>query len=412
MNIKLARTIDHFLGIFICFVLSAVEDLKKHLFCKERTKVSPEKILFLGLSEIGSAILAVPAILKTKERYPDAEIYFWIFKENVDILYLLDFVPKDNIIVMRSRNIFVLLVDAFRSLRKIKKENIDTVIDMELFSRFSSILSYLSGAKTRVGFFKGKAKGPYRGNLHTHKVIYNPSIHISRNFDFLVDSFKFSSKNSSLARQQQEKGAFKLPKIYINEQENEKILYKLQAMNSSINKKSKIVIMHIGFKDKIYIRRWPVERYQELIQRVLQDKNVFVVVVGLGSIERRAELLKHQRCLNLIGKTTIRELLTLFSISQVLISHDSGVVHIASLTDIYIIALFGPETPLLYEPLVENKKIFYKGLTCSPCLSAFNHRNSACKDNKCMQAITVEEIYGIAKKYINTEYNVDKNKKD
>jgi len=406
MNIKIARIIDRFLGVFICSILSVIESCRKHLFCKERTKASPKKILFLGLSEIGSAILAVPAITTTKERYPDAEIYFWIFKENADVLYLLGFIPKDNIIVMRSRNIFILFVDILRNLRKIRKEKIDTIIDMELFSRFSSILSYLSGAKTRVGFFKGKAKGLYRGDLHTHKVTYNPSVHISRNFKFLVDSLK------PFARVQQEAGAFKLPKIPIAGQEREKIIHKLQAINGSINKKSKIVIMHIGFEDKIYIRRWPAKRYRELIRRILQDKNVFIVIIGLGSAERGEGFFKHQRCLNLIGKTTIRQLLTLFSISQVLISHDSGIVHIASLTNVYIIALFGPETPLLYAPLAENKKILYKGLTCSPCLSAFNHRNSACKYNKCMQAITVEEIYDIVKEYISTEYNGDKNKKD
>ena len=386
MNIKFARTIDHFLGILICFVLSTVEDFKKRLFCKKRVKVSPEKILFLGLSEIGSAILAIPAIMKTKERYPDAEIYFWIFKENADTLYLLDFVPKDNIIVMRSRNIFILFVDAFRNLRKIKKENIDTIVDIELFSRFSSILSYLSGAKTRIGFYKGKRKGPYRGNLHTHRVIYDPSIHISKNFELLVDSLKTSTK------QWQEIDSFKLPKISLNNEERRKIIDKLKSINSSVNENSKIVIMHVGFEDKIHIRRWPVKYYLELIQRVLQSENVFVVVVGLGSAGRKVNLFQHQRCVSFIGKTTIRELLALFSISQVLVSHDSGVVHIASLTNIDIIALFGPETPKLYAPLTSRKIIFYSNLACSPCITAYS-RSSTCKDNQCLKRITVEEVY-------------------
>jgi hypothetical protein len=56
------------------------------------------------------------------------------------------------------------------------------------------------------------------------------------------------------------------------------------------------------------------------------------------------------------------------------------------------IVLFGPETPKLYEPL-GNSRAIYAGLACSPCVSAHNHRRTACTDNVCMQAITVEEVY-------------------
>ena len=271
---------------------------------------------------------------------------------------------------------------------------------MELFSRFSTILSYLSGAKIRVGFCKGKTKGPYRGNLHTRKVIYNPSLHMSRNFEFLVNSLELSSKDIPLIEKLQNTNTFELPKILSSDTEREKIIHKLQAINSSISRESKIVIMHVGFKDKIYIRRWPVEHYLELIQLVLQDKNVFIVLIGLKSTDRKTRLFKHQRCLNLIGKTTIKELLALFSISGVLISHDSGIVHVASLTDINIVVLFGPETPVLYTPLTSNKTVLYSSLDCSPCISAYNNRRSSCKNNKCLEMITVDQVYEAARKYI------------
>ena len=94
----------------------------------------------------------------------------------------------------------------------------------------------------------------------------------------------------------------------------------------------------------------------------------------------------------------MQELISLFSISKVIVGHDGGLIHLASLTDIFIIALYGPETPLLYEPLSKNKKIIYKKFSCSPCLSAYNHRNSICKNNKCMQAIGVNEVYNGALK--------------
>jgi len=71
-------------------------------------------------------------------------------------------------------------------------------------------------------------------------------------------------------------------------------------------------------------------------------------------------------------------------------------VHLASLTEINIIALFGPEAPLLYKPLSDKSIILYKDFACSPCLSAYNYRSSACKDNICLRAITVDEVYNQA----------------
>jgi hypothetical protein len=53
--------------------------------------------------------------------------------------------------------------------------------------------------------------------------------------------------------------------------------------------------------------------------------------------------------------------------------------------------MFGPETPLLFGPLGGDTRVIWKRLACSPCVSAFNHRNTPCKDNVCMQAITVDE---------------------
>lgn len=400
MNFYVAKKIDHFIGVPVCFFFSFFERLKKVFFPRKGTNELPKKILFIELSEIGSVILSYSAVEKAKKEYQNADIYFWIFKENSEILCLLDFIPYDNILLMRSRNIFVLFIDILRNLRKIQREKIDTVIDMELFSRFSSILGYLSRARIRVGFHEHGMKGAYRGGLHTRKVIYNPRIHISRNFESLVDSLKFSSEHTPLIGKQQQEQVSKLPEINIDEREKEKILHRLQEVNSSINEKSKIVIMHIGFEDKVYIRRWPVKCCLELLQRVLQSQNVFVVIIGLGSENRGTELFKHERCLNLIGKTTIRELLALFSISQVLVSHDSGIVHVASLTNINIVVLFGPETPALYRPLAGNIKIFYKNLECSPCLTAFNQRISNCENNICITSITVDEVYGEVNKII------------
>jgi ADP-heptose:LPS heptosyltransferase len=92
------------------------------------------------------------------------------------------------------------------------------------------------------------------------------------------------------------------------------------------------------------------------------------------------------------GRTTLREVLVLYTLADVLVTNDSGPGHFASLTGIDSIVLFGPETPLLFGPLGPHSQAVTANLACSPCLSAYNHRFSPCRFNACMHAISVDDV--------------------
>ena len=104
--------------------------------------------------------------------------------------------------------------------------------------------------------------------------------------------------------------------------------------------------------------------------------------------------------MNFAGKTTFFELIALYGIAHILITNDSGPVHFSVMTDIKTFAFFGPETPKLYGPLGKNCRVFYTNYSCSPCISAFNRRKSPCTDNRCLQAITVEDVFAEVRKLI------------
>ena len=103
------------------------------------------------------------------------------------------------------------------------------------------------------------------------------------------------------------------------------------------------------------------------------------------------------RATSVAGQTTLRELLTLYTLANVLVTNDSGPGHFASLTPVHAIVLFGPETPRLFGPLAHpgapSTTVIWKELACSPCVSVFNHRLSPCRNNVCMQSITVDEVF-------------------
>ena len=109
--------------------------------------------------------------------------------------------------------------------------------------------------------------------------------------------------------------------------------------------------------------------------------------------ERIVADINDPRCVCLAGKTTLRQLLVLYHLSRVLVTNDSGPAHFATLTPIRIITMFGPETPVAFGARTPRNEILWKGIACSPCVSAYNDRQSACRDNVCMQGITVDQVF-------------------
>jgi len=106
--------------------------------------------------------------------------------------------------------------------------------------------------------------------------------------------------------------------------------------------------------------------------------------------------------IDLTGYTrTVLELIILFHLGSLLITNDGGPGHFASLTPIPSIIFFGPETPTLYGPLDHKSVTFHAPLSCSPCLTAYNHRNSPCDGNNlCLKSIPPGDVLAKARRLL------------
>lgn len=403
MNVGFMRSVDRKIGVPLCFFLSCVHGLRR-IFSKPKLIREPEKIIFIELSEMGSMVLAYSLFKKTKELFPKAELYFLTFLENRYAVDILGIIPEENVIAVSSRSFFSFFFSSFRALRKIRRLKISLALDMELFARFTAILGYLSGARNRVGYFKYHNEGLYRGNFLTHKVAFNPHIHMSQNLLNLIYALSSSLQDAPLTKRSLSEEDIVIPRIQANQDSRMRILKKLQEENKDLMLDKKIVLLNPNVSDIIPVRRWPLENYIELAKRLLQDEGVFILITGVRSEkehgDRLCEAVDSKRCLNLAGKTTFFELIDLYHLADILITNDSGPVHFSVMTDIKTVAFFGPESPGLYGPLGKNCRVFYSGYSCSPCLSAFNHRKSPCTDNSCLKAITVAEVYKEVKELI------------
>lgn len=403
MNIDLMRGIDRNVGIPLCFLFSIVHSFLK-LFKKPIYIKHPKKILFIAMSEMGSIVLAYSLFKKSKELYPEASLYFLTFKETRNAVDVLNFFQDENIITIESKNLLSFLSSSITAIKKLRKENIDIVLDMELFARFTALLSYIIGAKNRIGYHKYTNEGLYRGNFLTHKVPFNPHIHIAYNMLNLIYAVKSSLDSIPLTKFPYRKKDVLIPKVEMPSGGKKAVLSKLSTEYNEVLQAEKLILVNPNASDIIPIRRWPLEKYVGLIKLLLKHERIYVIITGIESEREKAaqicQEIGSKKCINFAGKTTFSELIELYHVADILITNDSGPVHFSSMTDIKTFVFFGPETPKLYGPLDKDAHVFYSNFSCSPCVSAFNHRKSPCNNNECLKAISVQSVYQEISKFL------------
>jgi ADP-heptose:LPS heptosyltransferase len=159
----------------------------------------------------------------------------------------------------------------------------------------------------------------------------------------------------------------------------------------------RLVLVNANASELLPQRRWPAAHFVALIGQVLAEFDD-VLVLLIGASEDRATTaaiageVGDARCVDVAGRFALAELPALFSVSTLLVSNDSGPAHFAAVGPLPVIALFGPETPVLFRPL-GNARVITAGLPCSPCVNAGNQRRTRCTDNQCMKRIGVAEVF-------------------
>ncbi len=395
MNVNLMRKVDHHLGIPLTFLGTLL--LKTMRFFQPCKAVEPKNILFVELSEMGSTIIADPAMKRAKKHF-NANLFFVIFSKNKPSLDLLNTIPQDNIFTLCEDNIFTLVRDAIRYLFWCRQKKIDTAIDLELFSRVSALLTGFSGAKNRVGYHNFNGEGLYRGEMLTHRVSYNPHIHIAKNFIALIYALEAKTAEVPFAKTLITDADTKLDQVTFSNAEKQPIQESIQALYPDYQPgKQKLVLINPNASDLLPQRRWPKANFIALMQQILAEHpNTLVLITGAPNEKEEAEALRlnvdHERCINYAGQLKLLEMPILYTLSNLMVTNDSGPGHFSSITPLKTFVLFGPETPALYGSLGNSTPIF-AGLACSPCVSAANHRNTPCQEPVCMDAITVETVY-------------------
>ena len=394
MSIDTMRFIDFYVGAPLCFLAGLW--LKLVAFFQKKTTPTqlPRRTVFLQLSEMGSAIIGDAALRWLRAQ--NVEVFYAIFERNSASLRMVGTVAKDHVYLIREKNFLIFAFDSLRFFLWCRLHKIDSVVDFELFSRYSALLSAFSGARRRVGFDAFHAEGLYRGAILTRRVTYNPHMHIAKNFMALVKSLMATDHDIPFFKGTIGDDEIKPQKVIVADGAKMRVRAALNQL-SGIDAQTQFIIMNCAGGEFLPQRRWPQVHYAKLAQIIL-DKHPDVRILLTGSPSESLEvepiriMAARDRCHNFAGRVAFEDLTGLYTLCRFMISNDSGPAHFASLTDLPTYVFFGPETPSLYGSL-GNFTPLYAHYACSPCVSAFNHRKTACRDNKCLQAITPEKVY-------------------
>lgn len=390
MNVQALQRADRWLGVPLCFGLTWVDMLAP----RRRGSVAPRRILFVKLAEQGSTVLAYPALRRAVEIAGRENVFCLVFEDNRFILDLLGVIPAENVVTVRTRGPVSLARTTWAAIRRLRRLDLDAAIDLEFFSRGSAALAWLSGAAARVGFHAWFGAGPYRGNLMTHRLLYNPHLHTTETFLSLVEAVLHPPRTLPTYDFVPRVDAMALPRFEPGAEELERVRVLIRRETGG---EQPLILLNPNAGDLLPLRRWPPGRYVELAKQVLaRHEEACIGFTGspneAPATEPLVRAVASPRCVSFAGKTTLRELLVLYTQARVLVTNDSGPAHFAALTPIRVVTLFGPETPALFGARTPRNTVLSAGLACSPCLSALNNRRSPCRNNRCMQAISVEQV--------------------
>ncbi|MCM8800952.1 MAG: lipopolysaccharide heptosyltransferase II [Candidatus Omnitrophica bacterium] len=329
--------------------------------------LSSFKILIIKISSLGDVVLSTASLRQIRKHFPlNYKIYFLVGKESKEILLHSPYI--DELLVCDFNNRDKGLFGLFSLGGYLKKKDFDIVIDLQN-SRKSHLLAYLSGAPQRYGYDR-KFGFLLNYRIKDDRIAIDPVQHQFRILSML---------NIELDNPYLELWMSKDDQDYIDRFLNE----------HWISSNQKLVGISISASERWQTKSWPLEYIKQLCEE-LSKQDIRVVLTGIHRDLERAESLirqiKHTRSINACNKTTLNQLACLIKRCDVYVGFDSASLHIASAVKTPFVALFGPTDFRRHLPPANDFVVIKKDLACSPCYKP------RCKSNKCMKAITPEEV--------------------
>ena len=345
--------------------------------------VKPEDVRTIAVAKLlgmGSIIQATPMLHDLRRSFPTAKIVFLTTKANRGLIERLHMI--DEGIYVDDSDPQVLATTTARAITQLLARRVDLYFDLEVYSAGASILSVLSGARNRVGFYRGSAR--FKKGLYTHLTVFNPRVPIAAIYRQL--HLSVGGKKVGPAQY----GPIAVPPADV------------ESLASTLAKQSlrldpKYVVVNANASDLLLERRWPMDKYVQLIVE-LTNRGEQIVLVGakseaayVGEIMALLPAPVRARVVDTSGKLSLGELFALIKGAACTVTNDTGPMHFSIALDRPTVCLFGPVSPDHYGVRKSNVETLYHAVYCSPCAHEIDTPPCA-GVNVCMQLIGVQEV--------------------
>ncbi len=331
-----------------------------------------ERFLIIAPSWIGDSIICQSLLISIKDKYNDCKIDVVAKPELVDILKLM---PQINKIYELDIKHGVLGLSKRLKLAKILTCNQYTKSVILPNSFKSAIIPWLSNIPIRIGY-----------NKELRFLLINKYYKFIKHKDKMVDRYLklIDERYSEKLR----------PQLDIN-QESKEVYRKKYLLNNL--KKNIFLCPEAEYGSA---KRWPDKHWIELAN-IYEKNNYNIYFLGKDKtlIHKYKDILEKKSVVSLIGKTNIKDASYLLATADLIISNDSGLMHIAASVNSNLISIFGSSSPFYTPPLIKGKhgEVIYKGLDCSPCFK----RECPLVHLNCLKDISANEIFEKSIKYLN-----------
>ncbi len=310
-----------------------------------------EKVLIIRMSSLGDLVHSLPALHALK-RGINCEISFITNSEYAD--FVKCFSDVNRVISFNRKNFIRGLVELYHN---IKKEHFDLVIDLQGLLK-SAIILYLAVSPRKIGpsyhrelshIFYHEISGRRDMNRHAVERTFDVVKYLGIDYDRREFNLTFPPARYEIPR----------------------------------DRRNIAIIGDARWQSKI----WPYEYFVRLASLLIRDGfNVYLLGSSEGWKNAAASLLDGGAN-NLIGKTNLVELGSLLRDMDLVVSNDSGPMHIAAALGVRVVALMGPTDPVRTGPYGEGHIVFSGRASCAPCF------RRSCPDNVCMKKISPDEVY-------------------